>query len=45
MGEKKAVQPSGHTMKKKDIAQSGNRTQVYRVAGGNYTTKPTARLL
>lgn len=24
----------------KKIASSGNRTRVYRVAGGNYTTKP-----
>ena len=29
----------------KSCAQSENRTRVYRVAGGNYTTKPTARLL
>jgi hypothetical protein len=39
---KKIITDQGKETSKKDTAQSGNRTQVYRVAGGNYTTKPTA---
>jgi hypothetical protein len=35
----------GKKVHKKKYAPAGNRTRVYRVAGGNYTTKPPALLL